>query len=89
MLLAVIAILAVATGVMARRATALGVAVIAAFTLFAAFAVITRPGSQVSDVTPAVIGGIAGVAALLWLVRASAPIAPLRHAPGGDRRRAR
>ena len=29
-----------------------------------------------SDVAPAVIGGIAGVAALLWLVHASAPIAP-------------
>jgi hypothetical protein len=65
------------------------VAGIAAFTTFAAFAVITRPGSHVSDVAPAVVGGIAGVAALLWLVRASAPIAPLRHARGGGRRRAR
>jgi hypothetical protein len=65
------------------------VAGIAAFTLFAAFAVITGPASHVGDVAPAVLGGMAGVAALLWLFRASAPIAPLRHTRGGARRRIR
>jgi hypothetical protein len=41
-----------------------------------------------------VIGGMAGVAAALWLFRASAPqqdhgAAPLRHGHGGARRRTR
>jgi len=71
---------------------AVGVAGVAAFALFAAFVTITRPATHAGDVGPAVIGGVAGVAALLWLVRASAPaqeIAPLRHGRGGTRRRTR
>jgi hypothetical protein len=92
---AAIAFVAVVIGVLARRDAALGVAGIAAFAGFAAFMVVTRPAGHVGDVTPVVVGGIAGVAALLWLVRASAPsrsperIAPQRHAHGGARRRAR
>jgi hypothetical protein len=86
---AAIAFAALVIGVVARRDAALGVAGIAAFTLFAAFVAVTRPAGHVGDVTPAVVGGIAGVAALLWLVRASAPIMPLRPARGGARRRAR
>jgi len=89
---AAIAFAALVIGVLARRDAALGVAGIAAFTLFAAFVSVTRPAGHVGDVTPAVVGGIAGVAALLWLVRASAPtqgIIPLRPARGGARRRAR
>ena len=80
---------------LARRDAAVGVAGMAAFTLFAAFVVITRPAGHVADVAPAVIGGMAGVAALLWLFRASAPTAatrrgaPLRHGRGGTRRRTR
>ena len=89
---AVIAVIAIAIGAAARRAAALGVTGVAAFTLFVAFVAVTRPASRVSDVMPAVIGGLAGVAALLWLVRASAPIqevTPLRPARGGTRRRTR
>ena len=89
---AAIAVLAVGIGLLARRAAASGVACLAAFSLLAAFVTITRPGGRVSDVAPAVIGGIAGIAALLWLMQASAPpqrVAPLRHARGGSRRRAR
>ena len=89
---AAIAVLAVGIGLLARRAAASGVACLAAFSLLAAFVTITRPGGRVSDVAPAVIGGIAGIAALLWLMQASAPpqrVAPLRHARGGTRRRAR
>ena len=87
---AAIAVLAVGIGLLARRSAASGVACLAAFSLLAAFVTITRPGGRVSDVAAAVIGGIAGIAALLWLMRASAPIAPpLRHARGGTRRRAR
>jgi hypothetical protein len=89
---AVIAVIAIAIGVAARRAAALGVTGVAAFALVVAFVAVTRPASHVSDVMPAVIGGLAGVAALLWLVRASAPIqevTPLRPARGGTRRRTR
>ena len=70
---AAIAVLAVGIGLLARRAAASGVAGLAAFSLIAAFVTITRPGGRVSDVAPAIIGGIAGVAALLWLMQASAP----------------
>ena len=85
-LYAAIAFTALVIGVMARRAAALGVAGIAAFTLVTAFVVITRPASHVADITPAVVGGIAGVVAVLWLVRAAAPTAPLRPVRGGARR---
>jgi hypothetical protein len=88
----VIAVIAIAIGVAARRAAAFGVTGVAAFALVTAFVAVTRPASHVSDVMPAVIGGLAGVAALLWLVRASAPVqevTPLRPGRGGTRRRTR
>jgi hypothetical protein len=91
---AAFAVVAIVIGVLARRAPAAGVAGIAAFTLFAEFVVITRPGGQVSDIAPAIIGGMAGVVALLWLYHASAP--PLStlsglggRGRGGSRRRTR
>ena len=89
---AAIAVLAVGIGVLARHAAAPGVACLAAFSLIAAFVTITRPGGHVGDVVPAIVGGIAGVAALLWLMQASAPpqrVPPLRPARGNSRRRAR
>jgi hypothetical protein len=89
---AVIAVIAIAIGAAARRSAAIGVTGVAAFTLVIAFIAVSRPTSHVSDVRPAVVGGLAGVAALLWLVRASAPIqevTPLRPARGGTRRRTR
>ncbi len=86
---ATFAVVAIVIGGLARRSAALGVAGIGAFTLFAAFAVITRPAGHVGDIMPAVVGGVAGVAALLWLFRASAPIAPHGHPRGGARRRTR
>ena len=95
---AMLALVAVGIGLLARRETALGVAAIAAFSLFGAFVAITRPEGRVTDVAPSVIGGLAGVAALLWLVRASAPperaaravgAAGIRSARGGSRRRTR
>lgn len=87
-----IALLAIAIGVLSRRSAALGVASLAACGLFTAFVVITRPGARVADVIPVIIGGLAGVLALLWLVRASAPspgVTSLRHSRGAGRRRAR
>jgi hypothetical protein len=91
---ATFAVAAIVIGMLARRDAAVGVAGVAAFTLFAAFVAITRPGSHVADVMPVVIGGLAGVAAVLWLFRASAPqrlqgAGPLRHGRGGTRRRTR
>jgi hypothetical protein len=94
-----IACVALGMGALSRRAAALGVASLAAFTLFSAFIVITRTGGRMTDVLPAIIGGAAGAAALLWLQRASAPVAPYPHARsapdrsapdrGGSRRRTR
>jgi hypothetical protein len=87
-----VAVVAVVIGTLARRDAAACVAGVAAFTLFAAFVVITRPAGHVADVTPVVIGGLAGAAAVLWLFRAAAPQlaqGPLRHGRGGSRRRTR
>ncbi|HYX62433.1 MAG TPA: hypothetical protein VE888_25835 [Streptosporangiaceae bacterium] len=86
------AVVAVLIGTLARRNAAGGVAGVAAFTLFAAFVVITRPAGHVADVIPVVIGGLAGAGAVLWLFRAAAPPlaqGPLRHGRGGTRRRTR
>jgi hypothetical protein len=86
------AVVAVVIGTLARRDAAGGVAGVAAFTVFAAFVVITRPAGHVADVIPVVIGGLAGAAAVLWLFRAAAPQlaqGPLRHGRGGTRRRTR
>jgi hypothetical protein len=87
-----VAVVAVVIGTLARRDAAAGVAGVAAFALFAAFVTITRPASHVADVTPVVIGGLAGAAAVMWLFRAAAPQlaqGPLRHGRGGTRRRTR
>ena len=89
---AAITVLAVGIGLLARRGAAPGVASLAAFSLLAAFVTMTRPGGRVSDIAPAIIGGMAGIAALLWLMHASAPlerVAPARQTRGTGRRRAR
>ena len=85
----VIGVLALGIGALARRAAGLGVVGVAALSLGAAFVVITRTGGQVSDVIPSIFGGLAGVAALLWLLYASAPVPATRHARGTGPRRAR
>jgi hypothetical protein len=93
----VIAVLAMTLGVLTRRAPALGVACVGAGAVVAAFVTITRPQSGPGEVIPWIIGGIAGAAALLWLVRSSTPATPVRPAldtargtaRGGNRRRAR
>jgi hypothetical protein len=65
-----IALLAIAIGMLAWKRVAIGVAGIGLFGLFGAFVAITRPESHVTDVIPSIVGGIAGIAALLWLVQA-------------------
>jgi hypothetical protein len=81
-----IALVAMAIGVLTRHAPVLGVAAIAVSGVFGAFLAITGPQGQLTDVLPSVFGAIAGAIALLWLVRASAPVAPLRSAHGGGYR---
>jgi hypothetical protein len=95
LLLGTIGLAAIVLGCMARRNASLGVTGIAAFGLLGAFVAITRPEGRASDVIPSAVGALAGIVALLWLARASAPAAPapgvasLRPADGGGRRRAR
>ena len=84
-----IGLIAMVLGCMARRNPSVGVAGIAAFGLLAAFIVISRPESRASDVIPSAVGAVAGVMALLWLARASAPAAELQPAYSGGRRRTR
>ena len=73
-----IALIAMAIGCLARRNATIGVAGLAAFGLFGAFVAVTRPEARVTDVMPAVIGGVAGIAAFLCLARAAAPVMPAR-----------
>jgi hypothetical protein len=86
-----IGLIAMVLGCMARRNPSVGVAGIAAFGLLGAFIVVTRPESRASDVIPSAIGAVAGVMALLWLARASAPVAAASLGPAynGGRRRMR
>jgi hypothetical protein len=89
LLLGAVGFVAIVLGFMARRNPSVGVAGIAALGLLGAFVAVTRPESRASDVIPSAIGALAGIVALLWLARASAPVAPLPPAYGGGRRRAR
>jgi hypothetical protein len=66
-----IALLAMAIGVLARKRVAIGVIGVAVFGLFGSFVAYTRPASKPTDVIPSIIGGIAGVFALLWLSHAA------------------
>ena len=68
-----IAFIAIAIGMAAWRRLSAGVAGIGLFGLFGAFVAITRPESHVTDVIPSIVGGIAGIAAIVWLVQAGMP----------------
>jgi predicted signal transduction protein with EAL and GGDEF domain len=65
----IIAIIAVILGMFAQRKVAIGVTGIVLIGLFGAFVTIKQPGSHASDVVPAVIGTIAGIVALTFLIR--------------------
>jgi len=82
-------LIAMVLGCTARRNPSVGVAGIASFGLLAAFIVITRPESRASDVIPSAVGAVAGMMALLWLARASAPGAEPQPAYSSGRRRTR
>ena len=68
-----IVLLAMTIGVLARHRIAVAVVGVAVFGLFGAYVADTRPASKPSDVIPSIIGGIAGVFALLWLAHAPQP----------------
>jgi hypothetical protein len=68
-----IALIAIVIGMLAWRHAAIGVAGIGLFGLFGAFVAITRPESHATDVIPSVIGGIAGIAVLIWLISVGLP----------------
>jgi hypothetical protein len=68
-----IAVIAIVIGMLAWRQVAIGVAGIGLFGLFGAFVAITRPESHVTDIIPSIVGGVAGIAAILWLVRSGMP----------------
>jgi hypothetical protein len=57
-------------GVIAARRKGYGALGIAFFSLLAAFAVLATPGSRAADAIPSAVGGLAGIVALLLLVRA-------------------
>jgi hypothetical protein len=65
-----IALIAMAIGIFAWRHVSVGVAGIGLFGLFAAYVAITRPGSRITDAIPSVVGGLAAIAVIVWLIRA-------------------
>ena len=80
-----IALIAIAIGILAWRHMSAGVAGIGLFGLFGAFVAITRPESHASDVIPSVVGGIAGIAVLIWLISVAMPKTRYRAGwAGGD-----
>ncbi len=70
---AVIALLVMGFGLLARRRLAGGVIGMAALGAVGAFVALTRPESHAADVIPSLVGGAAGAVALALLVRAGEP----------------
>ena len=68
-----IALIAIGIGMLAWRRMSIGVAGIGLFGLFGAFVAITRPESHTTDVIPSIIGGIAGIVAIVWLISVGMP----------------
>jgi len=80
-----IALIAIAIGLLAWRHMSIGVAGIGLFGLFGAFVAITRPESHAIDVIPSIVGGIAGIAVLIWLISMAMPKTRYRAGwTGGD-----
>jgi len=80
-----IALIAIAIGILAWRHMSIGVAGIGLFGLFGAFVAITRPESRATDVIPSIVGGITGIAVLIWLISVAMPRTRYRAGwAGGD-----
>ncbi len=80
-----IALIAIVIGMLASRRLWIGVAGMGLFGLFGAFAAIMRPESHVTDVIPSIAGGIAGIAAVVYLAGRRAPRS--RRTPAAQARR--
>ena len=80
-ILVVLAVLAMASGIAARRSRGLGQAGLAVLGALAVAAALTRPTAGPADAVPAVVGVLAGALVLLLLVRAAAPAAAPAGAP--------
>jgi DMSO/TMAO reductase YedYZ molybdopterin-dependent catalytic subunit len=63
-----IALLAMVIGCLARRKLIFGVIGLGAFGVLGAFVALIQPASRTTDAIPALVGGIAGVIAIIWLV---------------------
>ncbi len=63
-----IALLAMVIGCLARRKLILGVIGLSAFGVLGAFVALIQPASRTTDAIPALVGGAAGVVAIIWLV---------------------
>jgi DMSO/TMAO reductase YedYZ molybdopterin-dependent catalytic subunit len=72
--LVVLAVFAAVIGALAMRRVGYGLAGLAVFAVIGLVAALTRPGAELADVLPTLLGATAGVIALLRLVRV--PAAP-------------
>jgi hypothetical protein len=72
-----IALLAMVIGMLAWHHVSVGVVALALFGAFGAFVAYTRPESRITDVIPSAVGGVVGIAAIIWLV--SAGLSRSRH----------
>src|ERR1022692_2279088 len=70
-----IALLAMVVGCLARRKLIIGVIGLGAFGVLGAFVALIQPASRTTDAIPALVGGVAGVAAIIWLVTQAGPAA--------------
>src|ERR1022692_2870750 len=68
-----IALLAMVIGWLARRKLIMGVIGLGAFGVLGAFVALIQPASRTTDAIPALVGGVAGVAAIIWLVTQAGP----------------
>src|ERR1022692_4560623 len=68
-----IALLAMVIGWLARRKLIIGVIGLGAFGVLGAFVALIQPASRTTDAIPALVGGVAGVAAIIWLVTQAGP----------------
>ncbi|MGB9036860.1 MAG: oxidoreductase, partial [Paeniglutamicibacter sp.] len=75
------AIAAVLVGILARRSYALAATCIVVLAVAIGAAVLSRPATGVVDLTPTILGSVAGLAALRWLTALAAKARP--PVPGG------